>query len=63
MHEDGTFVGRSAPEIDVFEAQVCSHAAIDAVIVLTNYADIRHPIDRPSFSVLPVGSESTRCPI
>jgi beta-glucan synthesis-associated protein KRE6 len=22
MHSDGTFVGRSAPEIDVFEAQV-----------------------------------------
>lgn len=23
MHSDGTYVGRSAPEIDVFEAQVC----------------------------------------
>lgn len=22
MHKDGTFVGRSAPEIDIFEAQV-----------------------------------------
>ncbi len=22
MHDDGTFVGRSAPEIDVFEAQI-----------------------------------------
>ena len=26
MHSDGTFVGRSAPEIDVFEATVCSLA-------------------------------------
>lgn len=24
VHSDGTYVGRSAPEIDVFEAQVCS---------------------------------------
>ena len=26
MHSDGTFVGRSAPEIDVFEATVCNLA-------------------------------------
>lgn len=24
MHSDGTYVGRSAPEIDIFEAQVCT---------------------------------------
>lgn len=24
MHTDGTYVGRSAPEIDVFEGQVCT---------------------------------------
>lgn len=23
MHSDGTYVGRAAPEIDMFEAQVC----------------------------------------
>lgn len=27
IHSDGTFVGRSAPEIDVFEAQVCGQQA------------------------------------
>ena len=27
MHSDGTYVGRSAPEIDIFEAQVCSFVA------------------------------------
>lgn len=25
MHSDGTFVGRAAPEIDIFEAQVRTH--------------------------------------
>ena len=33
MHSDGTFVGRSAPEIDVFEAQVSN--AFPRVLVLT----------------------------
>lgn len=25
VHSDGTYVGRAAPEIDIFEAQVCVH--------------------------------------
>lgn len=25
LHSNGTFVGRSAPEIDIFEAQVCTN--------------------------------------
>ncbi|KAF5322890.1 hypothetical protein D9619_000621 [Psilocybe cf. subviscida] len=30
-HDDGTYVGRSAPEIDVFEAQVGGHPAVGQV--------------------------------
>lgn len=30
-HDDGTYVGRSAPEIDVFEAQVGGHPATGEV--------------------------------
>jgi beta-glucanase (GH16 family) len=30
-HDDGTYVGRSAPEIDVFEAQVGGHPPIGQV--------------------------------
>ncbi|KAF5371672.1 hypothetical protein D9758_003419 [Tetrapyrgos nigripes] len=49
MHQDGTFVGRSAPEIDIFEAQVVGReghvsqsgqwAPFDASYVWTNTSD------------------------
>jgi hypothetical protein len=42
-HSDGTFVGRSAPEIDVFEAQVRRRFETDSM----------HPIDK---MMLQVGS-------
>lgn len=29
MHDDGTYVGRSAPEIDMFEAQVSDGIILD----------------------------------
>ena len=34
VHQDGTYVGRSAPEIDIFEAQVC-HNDDDVMLKLT----------------------------
>jgi hypothetical protein len=51
VHSDGTYVGRSAPEIDVFEAQVCFfHAAGCFVkhLTVTRYL----PILLPSLSRL-----------
>lgn len=36
MHSDGTFVGRAAPEIDVFEAQVWFRLCIHRTRDLTN---------------------------
>jgi hypothetical protein len=30
-HSDGTFVGRSSPEIDMFEAQVCEDSLANSI--------------------------------
>jgi Beta-glucan synthesis-associated protein (SKN1). len=60
-HSDGTYVGRSAPEIDMFEAQVneisfvlpgCSY--VDCLI----FVGYRTSVDRPSVSVSAVGGMS-----
>lgn len=32
VHADGTYVGRSAPEIDIFEAQVCLAFLITSIV-------------------------------
>lgn len=39
MHSDGTFVGRSAPEIDIFEAQASSVRTVRADLL---FADDLH---------------------
>lgn len=36
MHSDGTFVGRSAPEIDIFEAQASSVRIVRAVLLFAD---------------------------
>ncbi|KAK0242016.1 beta-glucan synthesis-associated [Armillaria nabsnona] len=41
-HPDGTFVGRSAPEIDVFEAQINEHTLIAQVSQSGQWAPFNH---------------------
>lgn len=41
-HSDGTFVGRSAPEIDVFEAQINEHTLIAQVSQSGQWAPFNH---------------------
>ena len=56
VHADGTYVGRAAPEIDIFEAQVrpliqssCSNRIL---ILLSDYG---YTIDWPSLPILSMG--------
>lgn len=46
MHPDGTYVGRAAPEIDMFEAQV--HPSFISKCIVSNYG--RTPIGHRSSS-------------
>ncbi|GBE78036.1 beta-glucan synthesis-associated [Sparassis latifolia] len=42
MHEDGTFVGRSAPEIDIFEAQITGDPLSGQVSQSSQWAPFNH---------------------
>ncbi len=57
MHSDGTFVGRSAPEIDIFEGQVFLIANIHASNI-DELFDLDHwrSLVGPGFPVWSVGS-------
>lgn len=50
-HDDGTYVGRSAPEIDVFEAQVGGHPAVGQVSQSAQWA-VRAPFTTDEYAIL-----------
>lgn len=56
VHKDGSFVGRAAPEIDVFEAQVRMHCLMKRMVILT-LSDYWGAIDWPSFTISSVGGK------
>jgi len=61
VHSDGTYVGRSAPEIDIFESQVRKvmfHSTTFSTILGYRYA-----FARSSIPVCAVGCESIDYPI
>ncbi len=58
VHADGTYVGRAAPEIDIFEAQVrpsIRSSCSDRILI--SFSDYRKTVDWPSLSVLPMGGK------
>jgi len=55
-HSDGTYVGRSAPEIDIFEAQAGLHT-FSTLLYWQLCVDNRDTSDRSSLAVGTVGSE------
>lgn len=59
VHADGTYVGRSAPEIDIFEAQVSGFPAM-ASIVLTVWllSGWRNAEERTCVTIWSMGSKS-----
>ena len=56
-HKDGTFVGRSAPEIDVFEAQVERHNLSRKMGQLISFEDQSKFTHPRGFSICSVGRE------
>lgn len=56
VHSDGTYVGRSAPEIDIFESQVKSDV-FDSDTSFSRVVDHRYAFARSSLPVCAVGCE------
>lgn len=54
-HSDGTFVGRAAPEIDIFEAQVGNHSFDVCRGVDVDVLDYGHSSDGPGITVCSMG--------
>lgn len=56
-HTDGTFVGRSAPEIDLFEAQVCIHKCYVPRLCLKPAVDKQRYAYRTSLPISSMGGQ------
>lgn len=55
-HPDGTFVGRAAPEIDVFEAQVGNHSSdTPCEAEILDVLDYRNSFDGPGIAICSMG--------
>lgn len=57
-HSDGTFVGRAAPEIDIFEAQVGNHVfVILCGVEIVGVLDYRDSSDRSGITICSMGRQ------